>query len=358
MPNVRTQSRPPPTAAFSPTARSRALAAPGAIVDFGLAPGQVQPASLDLRLGQRAWRMRELPAGRPRRRRPRRELSLHEIDLSAGAVLETDCVYLCELLESWRCPTVAASTNPKSSTGRIDVFTRVICDGARAFDQVPAGYAGRLFAEVAANLSRAGAHRLARLSQIRFRTGHARLDDEGHRALHAREKLVTSSEPSISGGGVAVSIDLSGFDASGLVGWRAKRHQAHRRRQGGGAGPARFLEPIFSRGRRELVLDPGEFYILASKAVRVPPDHAAEMTPFDHLCRRVPRTLCRLLLIRASARARRAAKARARWKCVHRRALHSGRRADRRPPRLRAHGADAACALRRRAEVELPGAGA
>jgi dCTP deaminase len=264
-----------------------ALAAAGAIAAPPFAPGQVQPASLDLRLGARAWRMRAsfLPGGRAVANRAA-ELALHEIDLTEGAVLETDCVYLCELLESLALPAdVAASTNPKSSTGRIDVFTRVICDGAREFDQIHAGYRGRLFAEVSPRTFPALARTGSRLSQIRFRRGHARLDDAEHRALHAAEKLVTSAEPSISGGGVAISIDLSGFDASGLVGWRAKRHTGLIDVDKVAAQDAYdFWEPIYSRGARELVLDPGEFYILASKeAVRVPPDHAAEMTPFDPL---------------------------------------------------------------------------
>ena len=263
-----------------------ALAAAGAILSPPFAEGQAQPASLDLRIGARAWRLRAsfLPGGRKVADRAA-ELALHEIDLTDGAVLETDCVYLCELLENLALPAeIAASTNPKSSTGRIDVFTRVICDGAREFDQIPAGYTGPLFAEVSPRTFPALVRRGSRLSQIRFRHGLARLDDAEHRALHARERLVASAEPSISGG-VAISIDLAGFDASGLVGWRAKRHTGLIDVDKVAAQDAYdFWEPVFSRGRRELVLDPGEFYILASKeAVRVPPDHAAEMTPFDPL---------------------------------------------------------------------------
>ncbi|MDE2577315.1 MAG: 2'-deoxycytidine 5'-triphosphate deaminase [Hyphomicrobiales bacterium] len=261
------------------------LAAAGVIVAPPFATGQIQPASLDLRLGQRAYRMRAsfLPGARDVAGRAR-ELALHEIDLSQGAVLETGCVYLCELQEQLALPLeLSASTNPKSSTGRIDVFTRVICDGSREFDTVPAGYRGALYAEVSPRtfpvLARAG----SRLSQIRFRNGHARLDDDGHRALHAAEELVAHAEPSISGGGVAVSIDLAGFDGDGLVGWRARRHTGLIDVDVVGQRKAAdFWEPVHARG--ELVLDPGEFYILASKeAVRVPPDHAAEMTPFDPL---------------------------------------------------------------------------
>ena len=252
-----------------------------------LVPGQIQPASLDLRLGRRAWRMRASFLPGPGRGVAEciERLALHEIDLSQGAVLETGTVYVAELEEHLALsPHIAAAANPKSSTGRIDVFTRVIADRSREFDLVEAGYNGKLYAEISPRtfpvLVRSG----SRLSQIRFRNGHARLDDAGHKALHAAETLVTTPNPSISGG-VAISVDLSGFDGSDLVGYRAKRHTglidvdklaAHE--------VLDFWEPVYGRGRKDLVLDPGEFYILASKeAVRVPPDHAAEMTPFDPL---------------------------------------------------------------------------
>lgn len=251
------------------------------------AAGQIQPASLDLRLGHRAWRMRAsfLPGPSRTARASIDRLALHEIDLTQGAVLETNCVYIVELMESLALPPhLSASANPKSSTGRIDVFTRVISDGAHAFDQIEAGYCGPLYAEISPRtfpiLARAG----SRLSQIRFRHGHTKLDDEGHLALHKSETLVTSSEPNISGG-VAVSIDLSGFGANNIVGFRAKRHTGLIDVDKVGAHEAHdFWEPISVNERRELVLDPGEFYILASKeAVRVPPHYAAEMTPYDPL---------------------------------------------------------------------------
>ena len=251
------------------------------------AEGQIQPASLDLRLGKRAWRMRA--SFLPGRARSVAEcvdyLALHEIDLRQGAVLETGTVYVAELEESLALPAeIAAAANPKSSTGRIDVFTRVIADRAREFDMIEQGYRGPLFAEISPRTFPILARRGSRLSQIRFRDGHARLDDAGHHALHAREKLVTTAEPSISGG-VAVSVDLAGFDASGLIGYRAKRHTGLIDVDKVAAQDALdFWEPIRATKRRDLVLDPGEFYILASKeAVRVPPDHAAEMTPFDPL---------------------------------------------------------------------------
>lgn len=263
-----------------------ALSRNGAIVSTTpFAADQIQPASLDLRLGRRAWRMRAsfLPAGRD----IAEAIALyafHAIDLTEGAVLETNCVYLAELAEALTLPSdIAAAANPKSSTGRIDVFTRVIADRSHAFDTIEAGYHGPLFAEISPRTFPILAREGSRLSQIRFRRGSARLDEAGHAALHARERLVSSDPPSFSGG-VAVSIDLSGFD-QGLVGYRAKRHTGLIDvDKPNGYEIADYWEPIFARGRGELVLDPGEFYILASKeAVRVPPDHAAEMTPFDPL---------------------------------------------------------------------------
>jgi dCTP deaminase len=264
-----------------------ALAEAGAILPCApFADNQIQPASLDLRLGRRAWRMRAsfLPGSRSVAEAIKRH-ALHEIDLAAGAVLETGCVYVAELAESLALPKdVAAAANPKSSTGRIDVFTRVIADRARAFDTVEAGYHGPLFAEISPRtfpiLARSG----SRLSQIRFRRGQARLDDAAHAALHARNKLVSIENPCFAGG-VSISIDLSGFGDDGLIGYRAKRHTGLIDVDKPDAYEvADYWEPVFSGGRGELVLDPGEFYILASKEeVLVPPDHAAEMTPFDAL---------------------------------------------------------------------------
>jgi len=263
-----------------------ALVAAGAIRPATpLVPGQIQPASLDLRLGRRAWRMRAsfLPGGQRQVAEAIERLALHEIDLRPGAVLETGCVYVAELEESLALPEgVAAAANPKSSTGRIDVFTRVIADRACAFDTVASGYHGPLFAEISPRtfpiLARSG----SRLSQVRFRRGLARLDEAEHAALHGREKLVSTENPSFVGG-VPISIDLSGFGSGGLIGYRAKRHTGLIDVDApNSCDPADYWEPVYSRGRAELVLDPGEFYILASKEeVRVPPDHAAEMTPFD-----------------------------------------------------------------------------
>lgn len=260
----------------------------GALVaDRPLDDDQIQPASLDLRLGTRAYRVRAsfLPGPASAVVDKLDRLKLHEIDLSDGAVLETGCVYVVPLQERLALPAdVSASANPKSSTGRLDIFTRVMADRAQEFDKIPAGYDGQLFMEVSPRtfpiVVRAG----SRLSQIRFRKGHALLSEQELRDLHAAETLVASEEPNISGGGIALSIDLTG-NGDGLIGYRAKHHTAvvdvDRR---AALDVYDFWEPLHARGRSELILDPDEFYILVSReAVHVPPLQAAEMTPFDPL---------------------------------------------------------------------------
>ncbi|MEX4006900.1 2'-deoxycytidine 5'-triphosphate deaminase [Neoaquamicrobium sediminum] len=248
---------------------------------------QIQPASLDLRLGAKAYRVRAsfLPGPASPVAEKLERLKLHEIDLTSGAVLETGCVYIVPLQESLALPTdVSASANPKSSTGRLDIFTRVMADHGQEFDKIPAGYNGPLFIEVSPRtfpiVVRAG----SRLSQIRFRKGLARLSEAELQGLHVRQTLVAAEEPNISGGGIALSIDLRG-DADGLIGYRGKHHTAVVDVDKRAAQDLHdFWEPLFARGRNELILDPDEFYILVSReAVHVPPDHAAEMTPFDPL---------------------------------------------------------------------------
>ncbi len=250
------------------------------------APGQIQPASLDLRLGAIAYRVRAsfLPGPGIAVARRIAELKLHEFALSGGAVLETGCVYIVPLIEALALPAdIAAATNPKSSTGRLDVFTRVIADETRGFDRVAPGYHGPLYAEISPKTFPVLVREGSRLSQLRLRRGDAILNAEALRSLHARERLVDRAE-AVMGEAVAVSVDLSG-SAAGIVGYRAKRHTAvidiERR---AAYEVADFWEPIAARADQSLILDPDEFYILAStEAVQVPPDYAAEMVPFDPL---------------------------------------------------------------------------
>ena len=249
---------------------------------------QIQPASLDLRLGSTAYRVRAsfLPGPDHTVSDKLERLKLHEMPLlEEGTVLETGCVYILPLMETVNLPDgVSASANPKSSTGRLDIFTRIMTDHGREFDKIADGYSGPLWIEVSPRTFPIVVRPGSRLSQIRFRRGNALLDEDELAALHEAAVLVAAEEPSITGGGIALSIDLSGDD-SGLVGYRGKHHTglvdvdhraAHDLRD--------FWEPIHVHGAKELVLDPDEFYILVSReAVHVPPDFAAEMTPFDPL---------------------------------------------------------------------------
>jgi dCTP deaminase len=264
----------------------RKLIAEGAIaLSKPPAENQVQPASLDLRLGPKATRVRAsfLPGPGFSVGEKLRQLALHEFDLTKGAVLETGCVYIVPLLESLALPPdVAASANPKSSTGRLDVFTRVITDKARAFDKMAEGYSGPLYLEVSPRTFPTLVRTGSRHSQIRFRRGDAELDDSALKELHAREVLATGAPRFLDG--LALSIDLQG-DSHGLVGYRAKRYTGVIDVDKVGAyDAADFWEPIRRGARAEIVLDPQQFYILvSSEAVHVPARYAAEMVPFDPL---------------------------------------------------------------------------
>ncbi len=259
----------------------------GILVERPFDDDQIQPASLDLRLGARAYRIRAsfLPGRGEPVSTKLEKFSLHEISLEGGAVLETGCVYLVPLMESLALPgDLAASANPKSSTGRLDIFTRVITDRGHSFDRIEAGYHGPLYLEISPRtfpvIVRAG----SRLAQIRFRRGHSLLSDAQLLALHRAETLVAANDPDIASGGIGVSIDLSGNER-GLIGYRGKHHTGVIDVDRKAACPVLdFWEPIESRGSADLVLDPDEFYILVSReAVHVPPLYAAEMTPFDPL---------------------------------------------------------------------------
>src|ERR1700687_4717676 len=170
-----------------------ALAAAGGILPAtAFVPDQIQPASLDLRLGEVAYRVRAsfLPGSTTVAQRID-ELKLHEFALTDGAVLETGCVYIVPLLESLALPEdISAAANPKSSTGRLDVFTRVIADETRGFDRVEGGYHGPLYAEISPRTFPVLVREGSRLSQIRFRHGNALLDAGALRLLHAHERLV------------------------------------------------------------------------------------------------------------------------------------------------------------------------
>ncbi len=256
-------------------------------LDEPLDKDQVQPASIDLRLGAIAYRVRSsfLPGQNRTVRECLDDMAMHSIDLKDGAVLEKSCVYIVPLLESLNLPAnLSAAGNPKSSTGRIDVFTRLITDYGVEFEQVPAGYCGTLYAEIAPLTFSVLVRKGSRLSQLRLRAGAPNLSDSAHFDLQGSQRLVDRDlvKDQVKNG-VPVSVDLRG-DETGLIGFRGKRHsgvvdvdkpKAH------AAGD--FWEPLYSRSDK-LILDPGEFYILVSaEAVHVPVDYAAEMVAYDTL---------------------------------------------------------------------------
>ena len=243
-------------------------------------PDQVQPASLDLRLGSVAWRVRaSFLAGRNRTVEERlRDFTMHEVSLEGGAVLEKGCVYVVPLMERVALPDdVSAFANAKSSTGRLDLFTRLIADRGDEFDRVEAGYNGPLYAEISPRSFSVLVRPGQRLNQIRFRRGHAVLDDTALRALQEAETLVDGSAHIDAGLGFSVDLESPGE----VVGYRARPHtDLIDLDRIGHYEPDAFWAPVRAQ-KGSIVLDPGAFYILMSREkVHVPPDYAAEMAPY------------------------------------------------------------------------------
>ena len=250
-------------------------------IDTPLADGQIQPASLDLRLGTKAWRVRaSFLAGNGRRVADRlQDFEMHQIDLSQGAVLEKGCVYVVPLMERLALPrNITAVANAKSSTGRLDLLTRVITDDGTEFDRIPAGYNGPLYAEICPRSFSVLVRPGMRLNQIRFRVGHAILSDAELITLHETQKLVSGE--AVIDDGLGFSVDLKPSKGD-LVGYRAKPHTGVIDLDKiGHYDPREFWEDIRSNDG-QIILDPGAFYILVSQeAVHIPPMYAAEMAPF------------------------------------------------------------------------------
>jgi dCTP deaminase len=251
---------------------------------------QIQPASIDLRLGEVAYRVRAsfLPGARASVRDKLDQLAMHRIDLTQGAVLERDCVYIVPLLEHLALrKRTSALANPKSSIGRLDVFARVITDRGAEFDRIREGYRGPLYAEISPRSFSVLVRTGSRLVQLRIRRGSPAFSDTALRRLHDEVGLVeapggaAASREAIRDG-LAFTVAVGG---GGLVGYRARRHtgliDVDRVRH---YEPDDFWEPVHARRGEGVVLDPHDFYILASReAVVVPSDHAAEMRPYHTL---------------------------------------------------------------------------
>lgn len=242
---------------------------------------QIQPASLDLRLGNVAYRVRaSFLAGKGRSVAQRLStFQMHEIDLTGGAVLEKGCVYVVPLVEHLNLPLgMTAASSAKSSIGRLDLLTRIITDYGVEFDHVPEGYSGPLYVEICPSSFSVVAHPGQMLNQIIFRQGQTLIDDDALRALH-KDHPIVDGDAHISGG-LGFSVDLQPR-SNGLVGYRAKPHAsvidlaklAH-------YDPADYWEDIRTDAGW-IILDPGAFYILVSReAISIPPTHAAEMAPY------------------------------------------------------------------------------
>lgn len=254
-----------------------------------ITPEQVQPASLDLRLGRRAYRVRSsfLPGSNATVMDKVEQLDgLPEIDITAGAFFEKNAVYVVELAEHVQLSSqVEGIANPKSSTGRLDVLTRLITDQSAAFDRIERGYKGRLFVEIAPRTFSIVVRQGSRLNQVRFQRGTPALPKSEVQRLCDSGQLVGGGQVTVAPDGlVPVTVDLHGKSPGDVVGYKAHKHTdkididlvAH-------YDPSEFWEKITSRNGR-LVLYPDEFYVLATREeIGVPPNLAAEMIPYSSI---------------------------------------------------------------------------
>jgi dCTP deaminase len=250
---------------------------------------QVQPASIDLRLGPIAYRIRAsfLPGPESTVLDKIQALDAYPIDISDGAVLEKGCVYVVPLLEALNLKSgVIAFANPKSSTGRLDILTRLIGDNSMSFDRLDKGYQGPLYVEIAPRTFSVVVHQGTRLNQLRFRRGSPVIAASELQRLHDEGQLILSNATDqnfIERKMLRLSVDLHGGGKGGLIGYRAKKHTDRIDIEKIGAyDPLDFWEPLHYHRDPPLILDPDAFYVLVTKeAVLIPPDFAAEMVAYD-----------------------------------------------------------------------------
>jgi dCTP deaminase len=269
---------------------SNLIANGNVIADPAVNPDHIQPASLDLRLGGTAHRVRAsfLPGPNSTVEAKIKELRMTRVDLTGAPVLEKDCVYIIPLVEELNLPdNISGKANPKSTTGRLDIFTRLITDYGTEFDRVPPGYKGKLYAEVVSRTFTVAVRAGMRLSQLRFVQGSPVSGDRTIRELDHEEPLVYMDEENPAKvklhRGLRITVNLEGAEPGEIIAYKAKRY-----------APAieldrihyysteEFWEVLHQNSSKNLILEPGDFYILASRErVRVPPEYAAEMVPFD-----------------------------------------------------------------------------
>jgi dCTP deaminase len=256
-----------------------------------IADEQIQPASIDLRLGNVAYRIRAsfLPNGKSPIGPKIRELQLAELDLSQPALLGTGDVFIVPLVESLALPPdMSGRANPKSTTGRLDIFTRLMTECGAEFEEVPQGYSGDLYVEIVSRtfpiIVRAG----TKVNQLRFFRGNPQSDDEQLRKLARRRQLVYYENGEAPGKpvireGLRVSVDLQGDEKQCIVAYKAKKQCSPIDLAKMNAYDVReFWDPIPAEEPKSLVLNPADFFLMASKErIGVPPDYAAEMEPYD-----------------------------------------------------------------------------
>jgi len=256
-----------------------------------ISDSQIQPASIDLRLGATAYRVRAsfLPGEKTTVRGKVDDLVMHEIDLTKPAVLEKGCVYIVPLMEELHLPkSISGKANPKSTTGRLDVFTRLIVDHGTEFERVPPGYKGKLYVEVVPRTFSILIKEGMKLNQLRFVCGNGGDESDAKlNKLNKKEKLVFSEndmpQQARISQGLRITIDLQGKDETEIIGYKAKSHTPLINLEKiDYYDPMEFWEPIRRPKSGAIILNPNDFYILMSKErVRVPPEFAAEMVAYD-----------------------------------------------------------------------------
>jgi dCTP deaminase len=266
-------------------ARGNIIAAPA------VHPDHIQPASLDLRLGDMAHRVRAsfLPGPNSTVEAKIKELRMTRVDLTGAPVFEKDCVYIIPLVEELNLPdNISGKANPKSTTGRLDIFTRLITDYGTEFDRVPPGYKGKLYAEVVSRTFTVAIRAGMRLSQLRFVQGSPVAGDRTIKGLDHEEPLVymddeDSPVKARTHRGLRITVNLEGSEPGEVIAYKAKRYApAIELDKINHYATEEFWEVRHQTANKSLILEPDDFYILASRErVRVPPDFAAEMVPFD-----------------------------------------------------------------------------
>ncbi len=285
------EASPDRTAGILPSQAIKELIANGHLTgNIPIGEEQIQPASLDLRLGDIAHRVRAsfLPGPDSTVESKIKELRMTRVDLTGAAVFEKDCVYIVPLLEEARLPAgISGKANPKSTTGRLDIFTRLITDHGVEFDRVPPGYNGKLYAEIVPRTFTVGIRAGMKLSQLRFVHGHADSRDREIKRLDQEQTLVYMDDDTPDKArvdrGLRITVNLEAGEKGEIIAYKARPNAPvieldkinH-------YSPEEFWEPRYQSPNKSLILDAGAFYILASRErVRVPPDFAAEMVPFD-----------------------------------------------------------------------------